>query len=105
METLSIIVIVVIMAIFLGLVGLKLYSNIKLKGLRQTAIDLISQAESAYEKGMNNEKFKAVFDGVIAALPAPARMVLNETTIKCFIQTVFDSIKIALDTNTKEDNK
>ena len=39
METLSIIVIVVIMAIFLGLIGLKLYSNIKLKGLRQTAID------------------------------------------------------------------
>lgn len=35
METLSIIVIIVIMAIFLGLVGLKLYSNIKLKGLRR----------------------------------------------------------------------
>ena len=60
METLSIIVIVVIMAIFLGLVGLKLYSNIKLKGLRQTAIDLIVEAENAYEKGKNSEKFQAL---------------------------------------------
>ena len=105
MDTLSIAVIAIVVIIYLGLVDFKLYSNIKLKGLRQTAIDLISQAESAYEKGMNDKKFKAVFDGIIAALPAPARMFLNETTIKYFIQTVFDSIKIALDTNAKEDNK
>ena len=49
METLSIIVIAVIMVLFLGFVGFKLYSNIKLKGLRQTAIDLIVEAENAYD--------------------------------------------------------
>jgi hypothetical protein len=101
METLSIIVIVVIMAIFLGLVGLKLYSNIKLKGLRQTAIDLICEAEKVYDKGKNNEKFKMVLDGVLNALPAPVRIFLNESTIEYFVQSIFDSIKIALDTNTE----
>lgn len=101
METLSIIVIVVIMVIFLGLVGLKLYSNIKLKGLRQTAIDLICEAEKAYDKGKNNEKFKMVLDGVLNALPAPVRIFLNESTIEYFVQSIFDSIKIALDTNTE----
>lgn len=102
METLSIIVIAVIMILFLGFVGLKLYSNIKLKGLRQTAIDLIVEAENAYEKGKNSEKFQAVFKGIIEALPAPARIFLNESTINYFIQSVFDSIKGALDNQPKE---
>lgn len=101
METLSIIVIVVIMALFLGFVGFKLYSNIKLKGLRQTAIDLIIEAENAYEKGKNDEKFKAVFKGLTNALPAYARVFLTEETINFFIQSVFDSIKGALDNNSQ----
>ena len=102
METLSIIVIVIIMILFLGFIGFKLYSNIKLKGLRQTAIDLIVEAENAYEKGKNNEKFQAVFKGIIEALPAPARIFLNESTINYFIQSVFDSIKGALDNKPQE---
>lgn len=99
METLSIIVIVIIMILFLGFIGFKLYSNIKLKGLRQTAIDLIVEAENAYEKGKNDEKFKAVFKGLTNALPAYARVFLTEETINFFIQSVFDSIKGALDNN------
>ena len=101
METLSIIVIVVIIALFLGIMGFKLYSNIKLKGLKQTAIDLICEAEKAYDKGKNNEKFKLVLDGVLNALPAPVKIFLNESTIEYFIQSIFDSVKIALDTNTE----
>ena len=101
METLSIIVIVVIIALFLGIMGFKLYSNIKLKGLRQTAIDLICEAEKAYDKGKNNEKFKLVLDGVLNALPALVKIFLNKSTIEYFIQSIFDSIKIALDTNTE----
>lgn len=99
METLSIIVIVIIMILFLGFIGFKLYSNIKLKGLRQTAIDLIVEAENAYEKGKNSEKFQAVFKGLTNALPAYARVFLTEETINFFIQSVFDSIKGALDNN------
>lgn len=102
METLSIIVIVIIMILFLGFIGFKLYSNIKLKGLRQTAIDLIVEAENAYEKGKNDEKFKAVFKGLTNALPAYARVFLTEETINFFIQSVFDSIKGALDNQSKE---
>ena len=101
METLSIIVIVIIMILFLGFIGFKLYSNIKLKGLRQTAIDLIIEAENAYEKGKNDEKFKAVFKGLTNALPAYARVFLTEETINFFIQSVFDSIKGALDNNSQ----
>ena len=99
METLSIIVIVIIMILFLGFIGFKLYSSIKLKGLRQTAIDLIVEAENAYEKGKNDEKFKAVFKGLTNALPSYARVFLTEETINFFIQSVFDSIKGALDNN------
>lgn len=101
MDTLSIAVIAIVVIIFLGLVAFKLYSNIKLKGLRQTAIDLICEAEKAYDKGKNNEKFKLVLDGVLNALPAPVKIFLNESTIEYFIQSIFDSIKIALDTNTE----
>lgn len=103
METLSIIVIAIIVIAFLIFAGCKLYSNIKLKGLRQTAIDLISEAEEAYEKGKNNEKFQAVFNGILNSLPAFAKVFLNEDTINYFIQSVFDSIKIALDAQAKEE--
>ena len=101
METLSIVVIVIVMVLFLSFVGLKLYGSIKLKGLRQTAIDLIVEAENAYEKGKNDEKFQAVFNGIINALPAPAKFFLNESTINYFIQSVFNSIKTALDNQPK----
>lgn len=102
METLSIILIAVIVIIGLLIAGFKLYSHIKLKGLKQTAIDLIAHVEEIYEKGKNDEKFQAVFDGILNALPAPAKFFLNETTINYFIQSVFDSIKVALDVKPKE---
>lgn len=105
MDTLSIIVIVVIIALFLGIIAWRLYGSIKLKGLRQTAIDLIVEAEKGYEQGKNNEKFQAVFNGVLSALPAPARLILNESTINYFIQTIFDSIKVALDYEPKIETK
>lgn len=101
METLSIIVIVIVALIFLGYLGFKLYSNIKLKGLRQTAIDLIVEAEKAFEKGMNDDKFNSVLNGILAVIPSYLRFFINEETIKEFIQNVFDSIKEALDAQAK----
>ena len=102
MNTLSIITIVICLIALLGIIAFRLYSSIKLKGLRQTAIDLIIEAENAYEKGKNDEKFKAVFKGLTNALPAYARVFLTEETINFFIQSVFDSIKGALDNQPKE---
>ena len=101
METISIAVIVVVGLIILAVLGLKLYSSIKLKGLRQTAIDLIVYAEEAFDKGMNNEKFQMVVQGIINCLPPVATVFINETTIKMFVQAVFDSIKSALDAQPK----
>lgn len=101
METISIAVIVVVGLIILAVLGLKLYSSIKLKGLRQTAIDLIVYAEEAFDKGMNNEKFQTVVQGIISCLPPVATVFINETTIKMFVQAVFDSIKSALDAQPK----
>jgi hypothetical protein len=101
MDTISIAVIVVVGLIVLAILGLKLYSSIKLKGLRQTAIDLIVYAEEAFDKGMNNEKFQMVVQGIISCLPPVATVFINETTIKMFVQAVFDSIKSALDAQPK----
>lgn len=105
METLSIIVIVVAMVILLGLIGLKLYSAIKLKGLRQTAIDLIVKAEEMFEKGKNSEKFQSVVEGILDCIPAPVKLFINENTIELFVQTVFDSIKSALDVQPQITNE
>ncbi len=102
METLSIVVIIAVLVVFLAVIGLKIYSSIKLKGLRQTAIDLICKAEEEYEKGKNDEKFKIVVNGLLSVLPSPAKIFLNESTINYFVQSVFDSIKVALDTKAKE---
>ena len=101
MDTISIAVIVVVGLIVLAILGLKLYSSIKLKGLRQTAIDLIVYAEEAFDKGMNNEKFQMVVQGIINCLPPVATVFINETTIKMFVQAVFDSKKSALDEQHK----
>lgn len=105
METLSIIVIVVAIIILIGLIGLKLYSAIKLKGLRQTAIELIVKAEEMFEKGKNSEKFQSVVEGILDCIPAPLKLFINENTIELFVQTVFDSIKSALDVQPKIDSK
>lgn len=105
METFSIVVIAVVVIAGLFLAGFKLYSQIKLKGLRQTAIDLIAQVEETYEKGKNNEKFQAVVSGVLAALPAPARILINDKTVDFFVQSIFDSIKVALDAQPKVETK
>lgn len=101
METISIVVIVVLALIFVALTGLRLYGSIKLKGLRQTAIDLIVKAEGAFEQGMNDEKFSFVVDSITAFLPSVAKVFINESTIKMFVQAVFDSIKSALDVQPK----
>lgn len=107
METVSIVVIIFAILTILSIIGLKLYSSIRLKGLRQTAIDLIVNAEEAFDKGMNDEKFQAVVSGIIDCLPSVAKLVINESTIKMFVQAVFDSIKAALDVQSKlpEENK
>ena len=71
--------------------------QIKKKGLRQFAVDFIVKAEDMYNKGDNEEKLNYVIDKVIALIPAPLNFFITRETVKAFVQSVFDSVKKALD--------
>lgn len=78
---------------------------IKSKGLRQTAIDFICEAEERFNKGENDEKFSYVLNLVYARLPVIVQVLVPESTVKRFIQNVFDEIKKALDVQPKIENQ
>ena len=71
--------------------------QIKKKGLRQFAIDFILKAEEEFEQGDNETKLNFVIDKVIALIPVPLSLFITRETVKTFIQSVFDSVKKALD--------
>ena len=71
--------------------------QIKKKGLRQFAVDFIVKAEDMYNQGDNEGKLNYVIDKVIALIPAPLSFFITRETVKTFVQSVFDSVKKALD--------
>lgn len=73
-----------------------IYLSIKIctKGLRQTTIDLIVEAEKTLDN--NEEKFKMVVGGILAFLPYPLDKI-PVSIIESLVQKTFDSIKEALD--------
>ena len=71
--------------------------QIKKKGLRQFAVDFIVKAEDMYNYGDNEGKLNYVIDKVIALIPAPLSIFITRETVKAFVQSVFDSVKKALD--------
>ena len=71
--------------------------QIKKKGLRQFAVDFIVKAEDMYNQGDNEGKLNYVIDKVIALIPAPLSFFITRETVKAFVQSVFDSVKKALD--------
>lgn len=71
--------------------------QIKKNGLRGAVVNLIVKAEDVYNKGDNEEKINYVIDKVIALLPMPFSLLITRTTIRKFIQKVFDETKKALD--------
>lgn len=76
--------------------------QIKKKGLKQFAIDMIVQAEKEFAQGQNQEKMEHVIIAIKTMLETNTvgRIVsvfLTDENIENFIQTVFDSIKKALD--------
>ena len=91
--TLSIAIIVVLVIIF----GIWLFWQIKKKGLKGFATDMIIKAEEMYNKGKNQEKMNYVIDKVIAMLPKPLQFFITKEAVRKFVQSVFDSIKNALD--------
>lgn len=76
--------------------------QIKKKGLREFAIDMILEAEEKFEQGKNSDKMNYVIKSLKAALcttkiGALIAMFLTDENIEKFIQGIFDGIKKALD--------
>lgn len=71
--------------------------QIKKKGLRQFAVEFIVKAEDMFNHGDNEGKLNYVIDKVISLIPAPLSFFITRETVKAFVQSVFDSVKKALD--------
>lgn len=93
MDILSIVIIVIAVIVAIGM----LYFAIKNKGLRETAIYFIVEAEKKFEHGKNSEKFNYVFEQVYNRLPTILKFIVTKENVITFIQAIFDEIKIALD--------
>lgn len=91
------IVVIAILAFILYLVW-----QIKKKGLRATAVDLIVKAEDMFKQGNNENKLNYVIDKIIVLIPAPLSFFITREAVREFIQTIFDEVKKALDYVPKE---
>jgi hypothetical protein len=94
-EILAGVLIFIILTIYIGW-------QIKKKGLKQVAIDMIIKAEDMYNKGQNDEKMAFVIEKIENALSKTlvGKILLHFITddmIQNFIQSVFDGLKKALD--------
>lgn len=81
-------------AVIVGIIALYLIINIMRKGLRQTAIDLIVQAEKSFGNGQGAEKMHAVVAGIVTAFKLPTFTI---NLVEWLVQGIFDEIKEALD--------
>lgn len=94
------IVVIAILAFILYLVW-----QIKKKGLRTTAVDLIVKAEEMFRQGDNENKLNYVIDKIISiTIPKPLSLFITRDSIKSFVQSVFDETKKALDYVPRKEN-
>lgn len=87
----------IIIALFFIIAIIYIAWQIKKNGLRGAVVNLIVKAEDMYNKGDNEEKINYVIDKVIALIPMPLQLLITRTTIRNFIQKIFDETKKALD--------
>lgn len=94
------IVVIAILAFILYLVW-----QIKKKGLRAAAVDLIVKAEEMFRQGDNENKLNYVIDKIISiTIPKPLSLFITRDSIKSFVQSVFDETKKALDYVPRKEN-
>ena len=55
-------------------------------------------------KGQNSEKLNFVIDKVIAMLPKPLQFFITREAVKKFVQSIFDTVKKALDYTPKKES-
>ena len=96
MEASTIIGIVIVAILVIAFV-IWLIWQIKKKGLKEFATEMIVKAEDMYKQGENQEKLNYVIDKVIAMLPTPLQFFITREAVKNFVQSVFDTVKKALD--------
>lgn len=94
------IVVIAILAFILYLVW-----QIKKKGLRATAVDLMVKAEEMFRQGDNENKLNYVIDKIISiTIPKPLSLFITRDSVKSFVQSVFDETKKALDYVPRKEN-
>lgn len=104
MEAQTIIAIVIVAILVIAFV-IWLIWQIKKKGLKEFATEMIIKAEDMFRKGENTEKLNYVIDKVIAMLPKPLQFFITREAVKNFVQSIFDTVKKALDyVPKKEEN-
>lgn len=93
MEIVNLLILIGILIIIIALI----YVYINKNGFRQTAINLIVEAENQFKKGENKEKIDYCIEKFISFIPKPFSLFITKEFVKNFIQKIFDEIKIALD--------
>ena len=96
MEAQTIISIIVVVLIVIAFI-IWLAWQIKKKGLKEFATEMIVKAEDMYKQGENTEKQNYVIDKVIGMLPKFLQFFITREAVKNFVQSVFDTVKKALD--------
>lgn len=76
--------------------------QIKKKGLKEFAIDMILEAEELFKQGQNSEKMEHVITAIKTMLGTSTvgkilSIFITDENIEKFIQSVFDNLKKALD--------
>lgn len=84
--------------------------QIKKKGLKEFAIDMILEAEEKIEQGQNSEKMRYVIKAIKSFLGKTKvgiliSLFITDENIEKFIQEVFNGLKKALDYVPKEEVK
>ena len=104
MEVATIIEIAIVVIAILAFI-LYLVWQIKKKGLRATAVDLIVKAEEMFRQGDNENKLNYVIDKIISiTIPKPLSIFITRESVKSFVQSVFDETKKALDYVPRKEN-
>ena len=104
MEVATIIEIAIVVIAILAFI-LYLVWQIKKKGLRATAVDLIVKAEEMFRQGDNEKKLNYVIDKIISiTIPKPLSLFITRDSVKSFVQSVFDETKKALDYVPRKEN-
>lgn len=98
MESTQIIAIAVIGILVCFYIFIRVYK----RGLRQTAIDLILEAEKCITSGNGKEKMSMVIGGIkskfaMSGLPLSLLSLIPDSVIEKFVQDIFNQVKALLD--------